>query len=257
MIVNRNDYHMVDANRGYGVGYQIMQQSCYDPNDVNLALGLLNLRRQYFGDGVVAIDCGANIGVHTIEWGAHMTGWGFVHAFEAQEKIFYALAGNVALNNCLNVSAKHCAVGADVGAIDIPEPDYTRPASFGSFEIQQRENTEFIGQTIDYANQLKSVPMTSLDALELERVDLIKIDVEGMEEQVLEGATALTEKFKPIMFVEVIKSDRSAIEGFFSARNYKIMNSGMNILAVHEDDQSLSHIGENKNTDAESEKAGN
>jgi len=247
MIVNRNDYHMVDANRGYGVGYQIMQQSCYDPGDVNLALGVLNLRRQYFGDGVVAIDCGANIGVHTIEWGAHMAGWGSVYAFEAQERIFYAMAGNVALNNCLNVTARYCAVGAEVGEMEIPEPNYNRPASFGSFEILQRENTEFIGQSIDYSKNLKKVPMLSLDSLDLQRVDFIKVDVEGMEEQVLQGSVALIEEFKPIMFIELIKSDRTVLEEYLTKRNYKLMNSGTNVLAIHEDDQSLNHIGEQQN----------
>jgi hypothetical protein len=49
------------------------------------------LRRQYFKDGVVVIDCGANIGAHTIEWGKRMTGWGSVLAIEAQERIYYAL----------------------------------------------------------------------------------------------------------------------------------------------------------------------
>ena len=29
---------------------------------------LLALRRRHFGDGVIAVDCGANIGVHTVEW---------------------------------------------------------------------------------------------------------------------------------------------------------------------------------------------
>ena len=39
----------------------------------------------YFGDGVMAIDCGANVGVHTLEWSRLMYGWGEVIAFEAQE----------------------------------------------------------------------------------------------------------------------------------------------------------------------------
>src|SRR5260370_16749261 len=38
----------------------------------------------------------------TIEWAKRMTGWGSVLAIEAQERIYYALAGNIALNNCFN-----------------------------------------------------------------------------------------------------------------------------------------------------------
>src|SRR3954464_13718743 len=93
MIVNRNDYEMVDDRRGFGVGFKIMNYSCHDPEEVDFVLTLLEFRRKNFGDGVVALDCGANIGVHTVEWARLMFEWGRVHAFEAQEKIFYALAG--------------------------------------------------------------------------------------------------------------------------------------------------------------------
>src|SRR5689334_1513572 len=95
MIVNRLDYRMVKENAGFGVGFQILETSSFDASEVDTALGLLELRRKYFGDGVVALDCGANIGVHTVEWAKRMTGWGMVKAFEAQERIFYALAGNI------------------------------------------------------------------------------------------------------------------------------------------------------------------
>src|SRR5215472_13075036 len=71
-IVNRHDYHMIDAERGYGVGYDILNSSLYKPDEVANALYLLTLRREFFGDGVVAVDCGANIGVHTVEWAKMM-----------------------------------------------------------------------------------------------------------------------------------------------------------------------------------------
>jgi hypothetical protein len=72
MIVNRLDYRMVDERRGFGVGFQILEGAAFDPEEVDMALSLLGLRRQYFGDGVTALDCGANIGVHTIEWAKRM-----------------------------------------------------------------------------------------------------------------------------------------------------------------------------------------
>src|SRR5258705_7906681 len=80
VIVNRFDYRIVDKTKGYGVGFQILEKSAFDPEEVDLALSMLGLRRKYFGDGVVAIDCGANIGVHTIECAKKMTGWGSVIA---------------------------------------------------------------------------------------------------------------------------------------------------------------------------------
>ncbi len=213
MIINRNDYHKTADNRVYGVGYQLMNRSCYDPN-----------------------------GVHTIEWANLMTAWGEVHAFEAQEKIFYALAGNIILNNWLNASAKHLALGSSNGKITIPEPDYLKPASFGSFEIKKSKNNEFIGQIIDYANANKEIDLITLDSLDLTRVDLIKIDVEGMEEEVLNGAKNLIGTFKPIIFIEVIKSSIENLINLLDGFGYKYLRLGMNILAIHQDDECMDKI---------------
>ena len=89
-IVNRFDQMIVNGNEGYGVGLQLLENAHYDPNEVNLLLRALDLRRQCYGDGVVAIDCGANVGVHTIEWAKHMTTWGAVLAIEAQAHLLRA-----------------------------------------------------------------------------------------------------------------------------------------------------------------------
>jgi FkbM family methyltransferase len=242
MIINRNDYHKTADDRAYGVRYQLMTRSCYDPNDVQLILELLKLRHAAYGDGVVALDCGANIGVHTIEWANLMTTWGKVHAFEAQEKIFYALAGNIILNNCLNASARHLALGSSNGKITIPEPDYLKPASFGSFELKKRENNEYIGQEIDYLNANKEIELITLDSLNFSRIDLIKIDVEGMEEEVLNGASKLIDTLKPITFIEVIKSNKQVLITLLEGFGYKYINLGMNILAINQDDECMDKI---------------
>src|SRR5262249_8213949 len=70
----------------------ILERGAYGPSEVKFILSVLDLRRRMAGEGVFAVDCGANIGTHAIEWAKHMTGWGSVLAIEAQERIFYALA---------------------------------------------------------------------------------------------------------------------------------------------------------------------
>lgn len=110
MIVNYLD-KCETPNGAYGVGYQFLQTGSFDFYEVESVVALLNLRRQYFGDGVVALDCGANIGAHSVTWGIAMTHFGRVIAFEAQERIYYALAGNIAINNCFNVKAIFAALG--------------------------------------------------------------------------------------------------------------------------------------------------
>jgi FkbM family methyltransferase len=235
MILNRNDYCLDGKGDGWGVGYQILNTGSHDHQEVDFILALLERRRKYFGAGVVALDCGANIGVHTVEWARAMYGWGEVLAFEAQEKIFYALAGNVAINNCLNVSARYCAVGENCGQIEIPEPDYLVPASFGSLELKKTARTEFIGQQIDY-QKTRCVPQISIDSLRLKRLDLIKIDVEGMEADVLKGATESIAAHSPIMMIEILKTDKTIIERLLLTVGYRCYVLGYMLLAVHADD---------------------
>lgn len=236
MLVNRHDYRMV-GNTGYGVGYQLLNTSTFDGSEIDTALQLLSVKRSKVGNGVVALDCGANIGVHTIEWARHMHGWGEVIAFEAQERIFYALAGNIALNNCFNARAIWAAVGKQAGEIRVPRPNYFVPSSFGSLEIRQRSNTEFIGQTIDYSEEsMQPTRMMAIDDLKLKRLDFIKIDIEGMEMEALEGAKQTIQAFMPYLLIEKIKSDESQIQAYLQAFGYKFFPLGINILAVPDSD---------------------
>jgi FkbM family methyltransferase len=242
MIVNRLDYRMVNAESGFGVGFQILETGSFDPDEVKLAVGLLAARRRHHGNGVLAIDCGANIGVHTIEWANAMTGWGSVLAIEAQERIFYALAGNIAINNCFNAMALHAAVSSEPGSMTIPNPNYMAPASFGSLELRQGPNNEFIGQAINYSENTAEIRKVALDEFDLPRVDFIKLDVEGMELEALEGADKTIRSSRPILLVEKIKSDGEQLHRWFGDRGYVLQEAGINLLAIHSDDKTLTEL---------------
>ncbi len=242
MIVNRLDYRMVDADRGYGVGFQVLETGNFDPEEVTLAVNLLATRRRLYGDGVVAIDCGANIGVHTIEWATHMTGWGSVLSIEAQERIYYALAGNIAINNCFNAIAVHAAVSSESGMLSIPTPNYLLPSSFGSLELRQRSGNEFIGQAIDYTQNMSTIRKLAIDDFKLPRLDLIKLDVEGMELEALEGAKETIRRTHPIMLIERIKADATELVQWLSAQGYEMIDAGINMLVIHASDKTLAEL---------------
>lgn len=242
LIVNRLDYNQSFDGGVYGVGAQIMETAAYDASEVAMLKALLPVRRKYHRDGVVALDCGANIGVHALEWSRLMRGWGAVIAIEAQERVFYALAGNLAIQNCRNARALWAAVSDNDGWLEIPEPDYWAPGSFGSFELRQRFGVEHIGQEIDYDKPMLSVRTVRLDSLGLDRCDLIKLDVEGMELEALRGGAELIRRHKPILFVEHIKSDKGALECLLKEWGYRTFVNAMNILAVHENDKSIEHV---------------
>jgi len=242
MIVNRFDYLRTGNDAAIGVGYQILEHSSYEASEIETVLRLLDLRRQYHGAGVIAVDCGANIGVYSVEWARHMNQWGEVLAIEAQERIYYALAGNLALNNCFNARALHAAVSNTVGTMRVPQPDYLAPGSFGSLELRQTDTTEFIGQSIDYQGRLAEVQTLTLDSLGLSRLDLLKIDVEGMEIEVLEGARGLIESQRPIIIAEYLKTDRQRLTALLSRWGYRQFTLGLNVVAVHEADRAGAHV---------------
>lgn len=243
MVVNRNDYHMLEESAGIGVGHQLLNFQSFDQPEVDLALEILERRRAEYGDGVVAIDCGANIGVHTVEWARLMFSWGQVLAFEAQEKVYYALSANIILNNCLNVVAKNCAVGVECSQITIPAPNYFIPASYGSLELKGGEGSEYIGQSIDDM-AVQVVDLISIDSLEMARLDFLKIDVEGMEVDVLAGAERTIRSCKPVMLIEIIKSNNDMIFDFLSKCGYLWLEIGNNIVCASENDRSLDGLVE-------------
>jgi len=243
MILNRFDYHRGDHGT-FGVGHVLLSNSIWQPAEIGSAVNLLAARRTHFGDGVMAIDCGANIDTPTLKWARSMTGWGSVIAIAAQERIFYALAGNIALNNCFNARAILAAVAATDGMLRVPTPDYLAPGSFGSLELKHSATNEFIGQTIDYAeDKLTTIRTLAIDSLGLARLDLIKIDVEGMEVEVLDGARQTIARCRPIILVEHLKTGRDTLVAAFSPHGYHLYYQGPNVLAIHPTDPSIAPPG--------------
>lgn len=244
MIVSRLDWQLIN-NKPCGIGAQLLGESVYQPAEIRRTLALLDLRHQHFGPGVVAIDGGANVGVHTIEWAKHMTGWGQVIAFEPQERVFYCLAGNIALNNCDNAQAFPLALNRESGTIRMPVPDYTVPASLGGLEARKIAWTLPIGQEMVEA---ASIPALAIDSLCLHRLDLLKLDIEGMELEALAGAVHTIARVQPLLHVEHIKlgPDPDAGVGLLSdtvaAWGYESFRFDCNLICAHRADPCLEHV---------------
>lgn len=138
--------------------------------------------------GMLVVEVGANIGAHTIHLAKLVGEAGGVVAFEAQKVIFQMLCANLALNGIENTDAQCLAIGAAPGEITVPRVDYRNNNNFGGIALGTGD-----GDTVD---------MIALDNLLLPACHMIKIDVEGMEKQVLEGARNTITRFKPILYVE-------------------------------------------------------
>lgn len=240
LILNRHDRVMVSEDKGFGVGFQLLERGCFDPEEAFQAMDLMRLKAKYRGEGVVVADVGANIGAFTVLWGKHLTGWGSVHAFECQERLFYALAGNVALNNLMNV---HCYLGAmtrEHGALyGVPRMDFDKPGSYGSLSLRD-DIANDSGQ--DRSEITDRVWTHSLDTSFTGRMDFVKIDVEGMEMDVLMGGAAMIERERPILSVEHLKSDKAALRSWVEERGYIVFEENLNLLCIHRDDPCLNHV---------------
>ena len=103
MILSCIDFRPAEGGKvELGPGADLLFNAVYDRQQMAISNAFLQDRQRTHGNGVVAIDCGANIGAFTLEWARLMDGWGRVYAFEPQERVFYALAGNLAINNLFN-----------------------------------------------------------------------------------------------------------------------------------------------------------
>lgn len=139
--------------------------------------------------GDVVIDVGANLGTHSVFFAQKVGPTGAVFAFEPQRVMHQLLCTNATLNGITWLRALHAAVGAQTGALVVPDIDYSSTGNFGGLSLGEWKEGE-------------TVPVFTLDGLGLPRCALLKIDVEGMEGQVLDGARQVITACKPVIYLE-------------------------------------------------------
>ncbi len=160
--------------------------------------------------GCVVVEVGANIGAHTLHFAQLVSPGGVVVAFEPQRLAFQMLCGNIALNSHTHVYAFHAALGETPGDVVVPS-------------LNPRESAHFGGVTLYGATNGESVVLKRLDDAGLPAVHFLKIDVEGMERDVLLGASASIARYRPILYVNNSREDLSAaLIGHIQGLNYKL-----------------------------------
>jgi FkbM family methyltransferase len=153
--------------------------------------------RQFLRSGMTVVEVGANIGAHTLSIARHVGPQGRVLAFEPQRKVFQILCANLALNGIEQVEAHWAAVGDESGHIRVPDLDSTKRNNFGGLSIGRGEAGD-------------EVRLLTLDSLGLQNCHLLKIDVEGMEANVLRGAAKTIQRHSPMIYAENDRKDQSA-----------------------------------------------
>ena len=92
-----------------------------------------------------------------------------------------------------------------------------------------------------------AVRAITLDSLALRRVDLLKIDVEGMECEVLEGARRTIRQSLPVVIIEHLKAGAGKIADALQHYGYGLAELGVNLLAVHPTDKTSEGFGPSMN----------
>ena len=130
-----------------------------------------------------AVDIGANIGYYLLMLEKEVGQNGKVTLIEPSIENLPELKLNIELNHFTNVDLHEVAIGMENGAIGLKTG-----VNSGIVESDQGA----------YQVRLKT-----LDSIVEEKVDFLKIDVEGYEGQVLGGAEALIERDHPTIFLEM------------------------------------------------------
>ena len=152
----------------------------------------VELFRDCLKESNAVLDVGANIGSHTIAFRSIVGDSGMVIAYEPERINFNTLCGNVAINNYRNIYCFQNAVGSKPGTIAVPE-----------LNIEKTENYGGISLTKDYSSAHHyTVPLVTVDQFRFGKINFIKIDVEGMETEVIDGAAESIQRCKPFLYVE-------------------------------------------------------
>lgn len=183
-LVNRNDFYIGQALELYGEYCEYEWQ----------------VLSAFAAGGRDAIEVGANIGTHTVPLARQLAARGRrLLAVEAQRIVFQMLCANVALNALPNVLTENVACGDGPGWVGFEEPDYNALGNFGSVSM----GAEGAGK-----QRVRLVPLDDLVPRELD-VGLLKLDVEGFEQQVLEGARRTIQRCRPVIYLENDRVERS------------------------------------------------
>ena len=195
ILYNKNDLY---------VGRSIKEYGEYSESEVEVFRAVVK-------PGDVVMDVGANMGTHTLALARLVGKHGYVIAFEPQAIVFQTLCANMALNSIENADCINAVVTNVGGYARLPRFDYTKEGNFGGVKIKD----------FDFGAQ---VPNLTLDNAfpHPSKLSLIKIDVEGMELEVILGAYGIINDIKPVLYVENDKPEKS--EALISA----ILDMGYN-----------------------------
>ena len=165
-------------------------------------------KRYYWREcqGGVILDVGANIGDDTVYYGKELIGVKKIYAFEPIIRTYEILETNVRINQLTQiVETINCACGKQEGSARI---ENVPKNNIGGTSIKSEDDGD--------------LKVITIDGLNIENVAYIKIDVEGFELDVIEGAIETIKRCRPYLYIEIpTKKNFAKINKMLKAIGYK------------------------------------
>lgn len=161
-------------------------------------------------NGAVCLDIGAHKGVVTHMLTKRVGDTGEVIAFEPQRELFEWLKRMIPSFEFSNVTIESVALAEESGTRTLYRAGVTKSGS-----LAEDENAHFESISVDAVTLDEYCESRNFD-----KMSFIKIDVDGFELQVLEGAVRTLEKYKPILLVEISDKDLEAVSALLESLGY-------------------------------------
>lgn len=165
---------------------------------------------KYLGECSVFVDIGAHIGKYAVPVAKALGECGLVVAIEPHPDNYGLLLRNIDLNKLRNVVALRIAAWSSEEELTLFTGEYSTRHSV--------KKNHGLGSIVVKAKPLDNV----LEEIGVNRVDLIKIDVEGAEVEVLKGMSETMKRHHPVIVVEVWSENSKLVEEIVSQFGYRV-----------------------------------
>ncbi len=157
----------------------------------------LKILDKYLTNNSVFIDIGANFGLYSIYASRFIGINGQIISFEPFENNFNSLITNIKINNLSNIKAEKIAIGETNGTTELYYDEQEKNLGMVSVKFLKNSIHEKV-KKVSLDSYFKNNPVN--------KIDLIKIDIEGYEYNALLGMRDLLKKFHPILIIEILEN---------------------------------------------------
>jgi len=187
--------------------------------------------------GNIVVDVGANIGLHTLNMARIVGNTGQVFAFEPDPSNFEILKKNVKINNYKNIILEQKAVGDKHGRTTLYQSDH--PGKHRIFPQTEQAKSQVQVELTNLDNYF--------DSDMIDKINFIKIDVEGLEFSVLKGMKNILKNSKKIKILFEFMPENTIEVGFtpIELLNYLTSND-FKLYCMDNKTKKLLHVSNNE-----------